>query len=300
MKITNKKERKLVEYWILKIILSYGLDEIKNNLISDYHIQFGYYLKIRNIFVQEKYTDEEHEKFKKIILEKWETVKQYSATSSLNRFKNNTDFIAEKLEFTANEKKVFLFLVMMHKYEYILDTLKIYEELTPDRHIQMLSKLLDIEVEEVQKILSEKGRLYTSELIGLSGFNPIGFKNVSDIYFEDKDTINKIYNKALKDVIARKREIKFCEEFLEIYDEEDLVYLASEAALTMYNENNQIDFMYWIRDNHACAELRIDEEPTPLIVDLDYVDNRGHYEIDEFIEILKKTQTRRLTGVGID
>ena len=93
--------------------------------------------------------------------------------------------------------------------------------------------------------------------------------------------------------------MKFHKEIQSLFTYEELLYIANEATLIYTDDNDEIDYLLWLRDSKSHAEIRVDQGDKTKILRLDDSEHE-QYEKDEFLEILKNSKPSKLTYIEVE
>jgi hypothetical protein len=93
--------------------------------------------------------------------------------------------------------------------------------------------------------------------------------------------------------------MNYCKELKKLFSHDELSYITKEATLVYTDENDEVDYLLWLRDNKLHAEIRVEQGDIPKIFRLDESDHQ-QYEKDEFLEILKNSKPSKLTYLEVD
>jgi len=79
--------------------------------------------------------------------------------------------------------------------------------------------------------------------------------------------------------------MKFCQAFQTIFSDEELSFIAKEATLMYENDNYEVDYLLWMREDGSRAEMRVDNGSEIKIWRLDTHQDM-YYEKDTFLKML--------------
>lgn len=93
--------------------------------------------------------------------------------------------------------------------------------------------------------------------------------------------------------------MKFCKAFEALFSEDELKYIVKEASLYYENENNEVDYILWLRTDKHQAEIRVGYGSEIKIWRLDEHEDK-YYEKDDFLEMLQNSKLSKLEYLEVD
>jgi len=185
---TDKKSKRLLEYWILTILLRLnGHRDFFNSVRGFSDDTLAYFLGL------DKYVDDSEVGSKQEIIEilkkRLEKIEKINIQKLPKILQQNIQKISKLIGFNNVEKDILIFSIYLHYYDMLSDATRTLDDISTEKAIVILSVLLDHSVNKVKKALSPRSKLSQSGLVSVdrSGSNSLSRKlDILSSEFSDK------------------------------------------------------------------------------------------------------------------
>ena len=89
-------------------------------------------------------------------------------------------------------------------------------------------------------------------------------------------------------------------EIAALFTPDELEYVVEEATLTFTDENDEIDYLLWIREGGRRAEIRLDYGPDLKIWRLDDNPQSESCTKEEFLQMLRSSKPGKLEYIEVE
>jgi Cdc6-like AAA superfamily ATPase len=185
---TDKKSKKLLEYWILTILLRLnGHRDFFSSMRGFSDDTLAYFLGL------DKYVDNSEESPKQEIIEilkkRLEKIEKINIQKLPKVLQQNMQQISKLIGLNSVEKDILVFSIYLHYYDMLNSATRTLDDISTEKAIVVLSTLLDHPTNKIKKALSPQSKLSQSGLISIdrSGSNSLGSKiDILSSEFSDK------------------------------------------------------------------------------------------------------------------
>ena len=185
---TDKKSKKLLEYWILTILLRLnGHRDFFSSMRGFSDDTLAYFLGL------DKYVDDSEESPKQEIIEilkkRLEKIEKINIQKLPKVLQQNMQQISKLIGLNSVEKDILVFSIYLHYYDMLNSAARTLDDISTEKAIVVLSTLLDHPTNKIKKALSPQSKLSQSGLVSIdrSGSNSLGSKiDILSSEFSDK------------------------------------------------------------------------------------------------------------------
>jgi len=210
----DKKSKKLLEYWILTMLLRLnGHRDFFNSMRGFSDDTLAYFLGL------DEYVDDFETNSKQKIMEtlkqRLEALEKVNIQKLPKTLQHNVQRISSLIGLNKVEKDILVFSVYLHYYDVLNNAARTLDDISTEKAIVVLSVLLDHPVSKVKKALSPRSKLSQSGLISVdrSGSNSLGNKiDILSSEFSDKmmslsDDVEEMVRDSVRKCTAASLEI---------------------------------------------------------------------------------------------
>lgn len=213
--IENLVEKELVDkfsLWMLRVL--FKLNTINEFIDKDGDIRednLAYFLGIEP-YLNEENNREDSMSFLKNRLMKLENRVRFSSIKTL---KTNLKNISEIAQLNDNETNILEFAILLNQYDILKDCMAFLgRNLNAGQTKRTLAVILNISMQEINKIFSSKSRLVKSSLLTLntkySGSLEDNLEFITDLFAQNMLSCNQDMESILKEIIYRCNETDLC------------------------------------------------------------------------------------------
>ncbi len=185
---TDKKSKKLLEYWILTILLRLnGHRDFFNSMRGFSDDTLAYFLGL------DKYVDDSEVSSKQeiieILMKRLEKIEKINIQKLPKILQKNMQKISKLIGLNSVEKDILIFSIYLHYYDMLSGAARTLDDISTEKAIVVLSVLLDHPANKVKKALSPRSKLSQSGLVSVdrSGSNSLSHKiDILSSEFSDK------------------------------------------------------------------------------------------------------------------
>ncbi len=185
---TDKKSKKLLEYWILTILLRLnGHRDFLNSMRGFSDDTLAYFLGL------DKYVDDYEGNSKQevidILRKRLEKIEKINIQKLPKTLQDNIQKITKLIGLNSVEKDILVFSIYLHYYDMLSNAARTLDDISTEKVIIALSVLLDHPANKVKKALSPRSKLSQSGLVSVdrSGSNSLSHKiDILSSDFSDK------------------------------------------------------------------------------------------------------------------
>lgn len=94
--------------------------------------------------------------------------------------------------------------------------------------------------------------------------------------------------------------MKVHKEIAALFAPKELEYIIKEATLAYTNDNDEIDYLFWLRDKGRRAEIRLDYAPGLTIWRLDEDSEEETYTREELLQMLRSSSPNKLEYIEVE